>query len=189
MSLGSLMAGVKWQVEQMRLALAAVRGLPGNLGHLHQLQANQYILSVLNEPALRDPRRLERFGSKGYSQFDEDGVLQEIFHHVGVTNRRFVEIGTGDSLENNTVYLLCQGWGGVWIDGNLSHHETQRRAFKSAVESSRLRPVHGFATRDNIHQLIGDAGGRRRVRSTFSVSTSMATITTSWRRLRSSPLE
>jgi hypothetical protein len=153
------MASVKWQVQQMRLALAAVRGLPGNLGHLHQLLASQYILSALNEPALRDPRRLERFGSKGYSQFDEDGVLQEIFRRVGVTNRRFLEIGTGDGRENNTVYLLCQGWGGVWIEADLGHHEIQRRAFKPAVDSSRLRPVHGFATRDNINELIEDTGG------------------------------
>ena len=63
-----------------------------------------------------DDKRLEPAGYKVFSQGDEDGVIAEIFRRIGTTDRRFVEFGCGDGLENNTAYLLFQGWSGLWLE-------------------------------------------------------------------------
>ena len=91
------------------------------------------IAALLAQPAYADPRRLERHGFKGYSQQDEDGILQEIFRRIGEGDRRFIEIGVGDGLENNTLYLLYQGWRGLWMDAD------QERCAPTSVKRPRER--------------------------------------------------
>lgn len=51
---------------------------------------------------LQDPKFLERYGYKVYSQNDEDGILQEIFARIGTQTKRFVEFGVQDGLECNS---------------------------------------------------------------------------------------
>lgn len=79
-----------------------------------------------------DDRRLLKYGYRGYSQSDEDGILHGILHCIGDGGRRFVEIGAGDGSENNTLFLLIQGWRGIWIEGSprkvasaKKHHEAE----------------------------------------------------------------
>ena len=71
-----------------------------------------------HHPRYGDPRRLFRYQSQVCSQNGEDGVLHEIFRRVGTTNRIFAEVGVGSGSENNTAFLLTQGWSGYWIDGS-----------------------------------------------------------------------
>ena len=61
---------------------------------------------ILSEPRYVEKKRLQRFGFKVHSQNEEDGIIQEIFRRIGVTNKKFIEIGVGDGLENNTLFLL-----------------------------------------------------------------------------------
>lgn len=72
----------------------------------------------LTEKRLNDTRCLERYGYKVYSQNDEDGIIQEIFRRIGVSNKIFVEFGVQDGLESNAHYLLFQEWKGLWIEGS-----------------------------------------------------------------------
>jgi hypothetical protein len=67
-----------------------------------------------------NPRRLEWYGSKTYSQSDEDGIVAEIFRRIGTTNKVFVEFGVEAGYENNTRLLLTRGWSGLWFEGNPS---------------------------------------------------------------------
>jgi hypothetical protein len=48
----------------------------------------------------REPKRLLASGFKVHFQHDEDGIIEEIFRRIGVTDRYFVEFGVGDGLEN-----------------------------------------------------------------------------------------
>ena len=52
---------------------------------------------------------LQTKGKRVYSQNDEDGVLEEIFNHIGTTNKIYVEFGAADGAECNTRYLRCVG--------------------------------------------------------------------------------
>ena len=55
-----------------------------------------------SEQRLLGERRLASQGYKAYSEGDQDGIIQEIFRRIGVTNKFFVEFGCGDGLQNNT---------------------------------------------------------------------------------------
>lgn len=103
------------------------------------------------------PRAVSGFGYKVFSQSDEDGMIAEIFHRIGTTNRRFVEFGVGDGLENNTLALLYQGWSGLWIDGSDEFCKTIRTSYADAIAAGQLTLINSFITRDNIDGLI--AGG------------------------------
>lgn len=103
---------------------------------------------------LHEPRALSGSGYKIFSQSDEDGIIAEIFRRIGTTNRRFVEFGVGDGLENNTLALLYQGWSGLWIDGSEKFCRTIEASYGNAIASGALALVNSFITRDNIDALI-----------------------------------
>ena len=100
------------------------------LGDIKSIEAIRlFDLELPNHPRYGDPRRLLRYQYQVCSQNGEDGIIQEIFRRVGTTNRVFAEVGVGDGNENNTAFLLSQGWRGFWIDGS--------NEFVSAVKARR----------------------------------------------------
>jgi hypothetical protein len=123
----------------------------------YQLAVRQEIERVLASDRYSDPRRLERFGFKAFSQGDEDGIIQEIFRRIGAANRVFVEIGVGSGSENNTVYLLHSGWTGTWIDASPTAADRIRQALGPAIGAGRLRFTEAFVTAENINALLQQA--------------------------------
>lgn len=123
--------------------------LQRNSGYL----ARQEIERLSRELA-DDPKRLEPFGFKVYSQGDEDGVLEEIFRRLAITKGTFIEIGVENGLECNTLYLLHKGWRGAWIEGNPKQEEPIKQKFKVLFEQSRLQLRLQFVYPDNINELI-----------------------------------
>jgi len=117
----------------------------------------RYRESLLSSQRNRDPKRLLKYGFRGYSQLDEDGMIQEIFRRIGVSNRIFVEFGVGDGTENNTLYLMLSGWRGLWIDGSEANATAIRNRFSSFVQAGQLTFVRRFVERDSINDLIGQA--------------------------------
>jgi hypothetical protein len=122
------------------------------------LGAQQLLATLRADPAYVDPRRLERAGWKAYSQNDEDGIIDEIFRRIGVRHRSFVEFGAGDGLENNTAYLLAQGWRGLWMDGGEENARAIHHGFAPLIERGLLQFKCEFITRDNVDGLIASAG-------------------------------
>jgi hypothetical protein len=82
-------------------------------------------------------KRLEPAGYKVYSQGDEDGIIAEIFRRIGAGDRRFVEFGCGDGLENNTASLLLQGWSGLWIDSLESNELSLKQRWSKEVDADK----------------------------------------------------
>ena len=113
---------------------------------------------ILEQSRYKDDKRLLKYGFKAYSQFDEDGIIQEIFRRIGVTNKTFLEIGVGDGLENNTLFLLLKGWKGVWIDGDSKNIKAIQNKFSFLQDSGRLRTKLAWVDKDNIDFLIQDFG-------------------------------
>ncbi len=114
----------------------------------------EYITKIKKEKQEKQPNSLLLYGYKIYSQSDEDGILDEIFKRIGVTNKIFIEFGVGDGLENNTLALLFQNWHGLWIDA--SHKNTNKilRGLKKTIAQGVLTVINSFITKDNINQLI-----------------------------------
>lgn len=120
----------------------------------YQTEAALLLAKILEDRRYDDPLRLERFGFKVYSQNDEDGILAEIFRRIGTTNKKFLEFGVANGLENNSRFLLEQGWSGAWIEGTRSHLSAIEKGFKSSINAGRLSICGAFVDRDNINELI-----------------------------------
>jgi hypothetical protein len=122
--------------------------------HVLPFYAHTVLNQLRNEPRAIEPGRLIRHGYKVYSQNDEDGLINEIFHRIQVRHHTFIEIGVGNGLENNTLYLLVQGWCGLWIEANESHCDFIRNRFVHALNSDALMLCQSFVNKGNINDLI-----------------------------------
>ena len=111
----------------------------------------------LYEKIGQNPKRLEPFGYKVYSQNDEDGIFAEIFKRIGVENGTFCEIGVENGLECNSLYLLHKGWRGAWIEGNGEQEAPIREKFSELMRLNRLSVAIGYATPDNVNEVLAQS--------------------------------
>ena len=114
--------------------------------------------NLLTEKRLKKRKCLEQYGYKVYSQNDEDGIIQEIFRRIGVTNKTFIEFGVQNGLESNCHYLLFQGWNGLWMDGDGEAIQEIQKRFYPVLKTGQLACKRAFITRENINQLISEQG-------------------------------
>ena len=134
-------SGIGAQEERLRLAASVA-------------QLEDHRRALLESPRNADDRRLLKYGYRVYSQSDEDGILHEILHRIGDGGRRFVEIGAGDGFENNTLFLLIQGWRGVWIEGSSRKVTGAKKHHEAEIAEGRLQVVEQYATAANIDETI-----------------------------------
>jgi hypothetical protein len=128
------------------------------LAHIHSLGIEKYLEDNLyNNPRYDSPDKLTRFEKQVFSQFGEDGIIQEIFRRIGTTNQYFVEFGVEDGSETNSTYLLYKGWRGLWIDGNKEHMATIHRNCANAIAKEQLTAIESFITAENIESLFSRA--------------------------------
>jgi len=117
---------------------------------------------ILSEPRYMEKKRLLRFGFKVHSQNEEDGIIQQIFHFIGTTDKTFIEVGVGNGLENNTLHLLLQGWRGLWVDGSSKFVDFINQKFTFALNNKTLKVVHSWVQTDNINQLMAEMSAKGR---------------------------
>ena len=113
-------------------------------------------LELTNHPRYSDPKRLLMYAKQTNSQNGEDGIIHEIFRRVGTTSRTFLEIGAGDGVENNTAFLLAQGWTGFWVDagGDFIANIHSR----PDLDNQSLKWKVCSITRENIVDMLEDLG-------------------------------
>lgn len=156
------------ELSQIRREAQAAVGAAGGISRLadqtavlterlYEIQAEQITRDILSLPRYRDPRRLASFEAKIYSQSGEDGMIREILRRIGETNRFFVEFGSSSGQENNTVFLLRNGWRGFWIDGDTTAIATAKRVFAQEISGGRLVAMEAFVTAENIEELFSRA--------------------------------
>ncbi len=148
-------AGVSVSLHRFERTLNETRALAGRAYHA---QAEQAVRAILARPERSDPKRLGHYEYRVYSQNGEDGILAEIFRRIGATNRVFVEFGSSDGEQNNTVLLLIEGWSGLWMDGD--HHAIQKAGqhFAKEIAAQRLKVRETFITAENIESLFREQG-------------------------------
>jgi hypothetical protein len=78
---------------------------------------------------------------KVFSQFGEDGILQYLIHETGLTREEQV---------------FVEFWRGLIIDGSRKYMDRVRRS--DLYWRNDITAVDAWIDRDNINQLIGDAG-------------------------------
>jgi hypothetical protein len=136
--------------------LRKVYSIPGNVDRLTLLAQHQFIQTLLAQPRYADPKRLHRFEHQVFSQNGEDGALAEIFRRIGTTDRKFLEIGVGDGLENNTTFFLGQGWKGWWVEGDTSALEKIRDTFWQPIGKGDLMVRQALVTAENIAGILAE---------------------------------
>lgn len=143
-------------IKRLRASLFApvINAIEGQ----NQIHAEALVHQLLSDQRYADPKRLERFGWKSYSQTDEDGIIAEIFSRIGTNNKTFVEFGSGRGIENNTLFLLYQGWHGLWIEGSSFDCAQVQRNYAGLVKSRALAVRNAFVRPDNINEIISSAG-------------------------------
>ncbi len=145
-------------VEYLNQGIAKFLAAPGNIDRQTLILQHQYIEHLLAQPRYADPKRLQRFENQVFSQNGEDGVLAEIFRRIGTTDRTFLEIGVGDGLENNTAYLLTQGWKGWWLDGDHEGMEKAKNTFWQPLARGDLKLRETLITAENINGTLSELG-------------------------------
>jgi hypothetical protein len=125
-------------------------------------QNNVYIQSIVDNDIQKiydnkkyeEPGRLLRSGFKVWSQNDEDGIIQEILNRIDTKNKYFVEIGVGDGLENNTLFLLVKGWKGLWIEGSSKNCNFIEKKFNTLINKGFLKIDNVSINVNNINHLL-----------------------------------
>lgn len=100
-----------------------------------------------------DPLNISLSRGQVYSQNNEDGILAEICRRIELDRGTFLEIGVGTGLQNNTRFLLEQGWTGTWIDGE-KNAAIASTTFADRVTDGSLRIIGSHVTAENINHLL-----------------------------------
>lgn len=119
-------------------------------GRLNALLRLQYVGNV----ALPYPERFVARRVKFMSNDEDDGITLSILGEIGVTNRRFVEIGCGTNGGNSGFLALECGWSGLMIDANGARAEKSKILFRYAD----VEVLQTFVTRENINALLSERG-------------------------------
>ena len=105
---------------------------------LFQSKLRQEIESIKKNEFKRDKKNLIPYGFKVFSQTDEDGIINEIFKRIGITNKKFLEFGVNAS-KNNTTFLLLNNWTGVWLEISTLKIIRIKNKYKIPLKNNSLR--------------------------------------------------
>lgn len=90
------------------------------------------------------PYSLNRYAWNKYSQFGEDGIINEIFRRLKIKHGFFVEFGAHNGIfASNTRHLWQQGWSGAMIEAD-DHHFKQ--LLQNYSNTANIKFIHQFVT-------------------------------------------
>jgi hypothetical protein len=95
--------------------------------HINSINNQLELLTDINLELLRHEQMkhvknaFNRFGSKTFSQNDEDGLTLEIIKRLGLNSKQhfFAELGIGNGTECNSIILAAMGYRGIWIGNEV----------------------------------------------------------------------
>lgn len=145
-----LLGPVKW-ILNFRREFALIR-----FETIRHTRIQQAILKELLIQNHSEGNPLLKYEHQTFSQNGEDGIINEIFNRLGITNGEFIEIGTGNGSENNTRLLLELGWKGTWIDGNPNCLKSINNNLGHFISNKKLNAQLNFVDSDNINSILND---------------------------------
>lgn len=109
----------------------------------------------------RDPKgyheRMNDFGFRCFSQFEEDGLLLFVFAAIGFHSKRVVEICAEDGTECMATNLIINHeFEGLLFDGNPKNVGRGQRFFRSRSDTALVPPkfCQAWITAENVNHLL-----------------------------------
>lgn len=147
-------------VDLLKNNLSLSTGYGSELKEIHKFEEKNCFLNAkifINAVCDKKIRSLEEVEFQVYSQFGEDGIIQWLIHNVEIAEKTFIEFGVENYMESNTRFLMMNNnWSGLVIDGdeeNIDYLKRWEHFWKYDLQA-----VAEFITKDNINQIITDAG-------------------------------
>ena len=138
---------------RLEARLAALPPLRRAIDKVHQ-QRKKFHMAAERRRDRRSPLDLRNYERQAFSQYGEDGIIEEIFRRIGDGGRYVVEFGIEDGSECNSRNLIeNHSWGALLIDGSPGFVEAARARYAG-------RPVavlERFITVENICSLFEEA--------------------------------
>ena len=88
-----------------------------------------------------------------FSQNGEDGIIQFLTSKLKDNNKFFVEIGSGNGLENNSTNLVLNNWQGLVLDG-ISNSKQYNNLLKIISTEKKIINIGTYLNLSNINNLI-----------------------------------
>jgi hypothetical protein len=150
------------ELKEVIQLLAAIQRniskIEGNSITLDALAKDMTIHHLMSLPRYQDAKRLFLHDGQAFSQHGEDGAIAEIFRRVGTDTKKFLEIGVGDGLENNSAYLLTQDWSGFWVEADAGQVERIKNNCRHFIASGALKVIHEMAQETSLRQTLEKIG-------------------------------
>jgi hypothetical protein len=119
-----------------------------------------YLNSLLNTALCRSAAGLtarkinekisESWEFSGFSQNGEDGIIDFLISKLNESNKYFIEIGSGNGLENNTSYLAhVKKFSGLQIEGNKDEFDEA-----NVIKPWLIENVNCFVDAKNVTQIL-----------------------------------
>jgi len=91
-----------------------------------------------------------------YSQWGEDGVIEEIFKRIGTKNKFCVEFGAGNGSESSNVWNLIKnnGWQALLMDSNTSCYQKWTELLKDSPKSKILNVLIGISGDNSLENIL-----------------------------------
>ena len=80
------------------------------LNKSNSIQTQLFLETKLQHSKYLDCLRLNKYEFQSHSQDGEDGIIHEIFERIGTKKQLFCRILIWNGLQNNSAYLLVNGW-------------------------------------------------------------------------------
>ena len=144
--------GISWFLD-IRRELSLIRFQATQQTRIQQQLFRQILRKSRLESGIIFPTAFEH---QTFSQNGEDGILREILRRIKIQKGFFVEIGSGDGLENNTRLLLVTGWEGVWIDGSEDCCSLAGKVNQKFVDNGKIKIRNSLVTAENVNQLMSN---------------------------------
>jgi hypothetical protein len=93
-----------------------------------------------------------------HSQNGEDGIIAFLSGGLRECRQRFLEIGTSDGAQNNTLYLLRRGWSGCGVDADAEAIRRYQARAAALGLSQRLRLLACRVSWRNAKEVLACAG-------------------------------
>jgi hypothetical protein len=135
----------------------------GEIGRMIAMERKLSISNYLNihlffNTKYSNSNRLNKYEYSIRSQDGSDGIINEIFNRIGSKNKKFVEFGVGDGLQNNTSALLLEGWSGLWFEGNKKNFSIIENNLHTYIDNNHLKVYQALINKENVEKLFSING-------------------------------